>query len=103
MPLVVVPQGADQFLQADRVGAAGAGIAVPPAEQDPATIAAAVQRVLAEPGFTGAARRIRDEVEAMPSPEQVAARLVAAVAVTARRSSAHRAAAAGWRRAVDHW
>ncbi|MEE6260703.1 glycosyltransferase [Plantactinospora sonchi] len=80
VPMVVVPQGADQFLQADRVTAAGAGIAVPPGQQDPATVAAAVRRVLAEPGFTDAARRVRDDVAAMPSPDRVAEQLVAAVA-----------------------
>lgn len=75
IPMVVVPQGADQFVQADRVVAAGAGLAIPPDQNEPEVVAAALRRVLTEPGFAAAARRIADQVAAMPSPDDVAARL----------------------------
>ncbi|WP_210787045.1 glycosyltransferase [Micromonospora sp. H61] len=79
IPMVVVPQGADQFFQADRVAASGAGLALMPGQADPAAIAAALRRVLDEPTFAEAARRISAEIVAMPSPDQVAERLRAEV------------------------
>ncbi|MET8356969.1 glycosyltransferase [Micromonospora sp. NPDC005171] len=75
VPMVVVPQGADQFIQADRVAASGAGLALMPGQADPAAIAAALRRLLDEPTFTEAARRIGAEVATMPSPDGVAERL----------------------------
>ncbi|RKR92429.1 UDP:flavonoid glycosyltransferase YjiC (YdhE family) [Micromonospora pisi] len=80
IPMVVVPQGADQFVQADRVVAAGAGLALHPGQNGPDAVAAALQRVLTEPEFAAAARRIGDETSAMPSPDQIAEQLVAALA-----------------------
>ncbi|MFE9193461.1 glycosyltransferase [Micromonospora sp. NPDC007208] len=79
VPMVVVPQGADQFIQADRVAASGAGLALMPGQADPAAIAAALRRLLDEPTFTEAARRIAAEVATMPSPDEVAERLRAEV------------------------
>ncbi|MFK3979549.1 glycosyltransferase [Micromonospora sp. NPDC050397] len=80
IPMVVVPQGADQFIQADRVAASGAGLALAPGRGEPAAIAAALRRLLDEPAFTDAARRIGAEVAAMPSPDEVAERLRTEVA-----------------------
>ncbi|PWR05844.1 glycosyltransferase [Micromonospora acroterricola] len=79
IPMVVVPQGADQFIQADRVAASGAGLALAPGQAEPAAIAAALRRLLDEPTFTAEARRISAEVAAMPSPDEVAERLRAEV------------------------
>jgi UDP:flavonoid glycosyltransferase YjiC (YdhE family) len=79
IPMVVIPQGADQSIQAERVAASGAGLALTPDLYTPAGAAQALSRVLTEPGFTEAARRISDEIAAMPSPEAVAARLAAAL------------------------
>ncbi|MEU4474326.1 glycosyltransferase [Micromonospora sp. NPDC023888] len=79
IPMVVVPQGADQFIQADRVAASGAGLALMPGQADPAAIAAALRRLLDEPTFTEAARRLSAEIVAMPSPDEVAERLRAEV------------------------
>ncbi|MFI6264055.1 glycosyltransferase [Micromonospora sp. NPDC051006] len=80
IPLVVVPQGADQFIQADRVAASGVGLALAPGQAEPAAIAAALRRLLDKPEFTAAARRIAAEVSAMPSPDAVAEQLRAEVA-----------------------
>ncbi|SIN40520.1 glycosyltransferase [Micromonospora cremea] len=79
IPMVVVPQGADQFIQADRVSASGAGLALAPGQAEPAAIAAALRRLLDEPTFTVEARRISAEVSVMPSPDEVAERLCAEV------------------------
>ena len=41
----------------------------------PESVAAAVQRLLTEPGFREASGRVADEIAAMPSPAAVAAHL----------------------------
>ncbi|MGW2350819.1 glycosyltransferase [Actinacidiphila glaucinigra] len=80
IPAVVVPGAPGQQRQAFRLQAAGAGLALPIGDQAPESVTAAVVRLLAEPGFTAAAQRLRDEIAAMPSTAEVARRLVAAVA-----------------------
>ncbi|WP_406262311.1 hypothetical protein OH779_07260 [Actinacidiphila glaucinigra] len=80
IPAVVVPGAPGQQRQAFRLQAAGAGLALPIGDQAPESVTAAVVRLLAEPGFTAAAQRLRDELAAMPSAAEVARRLVAAVA-----------------------
>lgn len=80
IPAVVVPGAAGQQRQAFRLQAAGAGVAMPIGEQGPEAVTAAVSRVLAEPAFTAAAERLRDEIAAMPSASEVAERLTAAAA-----------------------
>jgi len=74
IPLVVLPQGADQFLQAERVAAAGAGIALD-GTTTPAAVAAAAQSVLTSPRFKEQAARIQAQIAAMPSPSHVASEL----------------------------
>jgi MGT family glycosyltransferase len=61
VPLVVVPLGRDQNDVAARVAASGAGIRLKPSASEEA-IAAAVQRVLSEPSYGQAARRIADAI-----------------------------------------
>jgi UDP:flavonoid glycosyltransferase YjiC (YdhE family) len=58
VPLVVVPGPGDQRDNAARVVRLGAGVAVPPSKLTPARLAAAVRRVLADPSYAAAARRI---------------------------------------------
>ncbi|MEH0825372.1 MULTISPECIES: glycosyltransferase [unclassified Micromonospora] len=72
VPAVILPGTSGQQRQAYRVEAAGAGLALPIGEQEPAAVAAAVGRLLAEPAFTTAAHRLRDEIAAMPSALEVA-------------------------------
>ncbi|MER6437557.1 glycosyltransferase [Streptomyces sp. NPDC001185] len=83
IPAVVVPGSEAQQRQAEPLAAAGAGLVLPPGRQDPASVTTAVGRLLADPGFTVAAHRVRDEIAAMPSAVQVAEWLVASV--SARR------------------
>jgi UDP:flavonoid glycosyltransferase YjiC (YdhE family) len=77
LPLVLIPQGADQFINAERAVAAGAAVAIAPAEFDADALRSAVARVLGERSFAVAAARVRAEVAAMPSPAQAADALVA--------------------------
>ncbi|MER6535950.1 nucleotide disphospho-sugar-binding domain-containing protein [Streptomyces sp900105755] len=78
VPAVVTPGMPGQARQAARLQAAGAGLALPAGEQGPESVTSAVRRLLTEPAFAAAAHRLRDEIAAMPSPTQVAARLIAA-------------------------
>ena len=79
LPQVCIPIGADQHINAAQVDAAGAGIAISPDERTPERIRAAIDRVLAEPSYAAAAGRLQDEIQAMPAPSEVLARLVAMV------------------------
>jgi UDP:flavonoid glycosyltransferase YjiC (YdhE family) len=80
LPLVLVPQGADQGAQAERAVAAGAAIRIPHQESSPRAVADAVAEVLTHPGYRAGARHIAEQIATMPSPDDMAARLAAAVA-----------------------
>jgi UDP:flavonoid glycosyltransferase YjiC (YdhE family) len=80
IPAVVVPGTREQERQANRLQAAGAGLALPRREQEPDAVAAAVGRLLAEPAFITAAHRLRDEITAMPSASDLARRLTSSMA-----------------------
>ncbi|MEV7086504.1 glycosyltransferase [Streptomyces sp. NPDC093085] len=76
LPMVVVPQGADQFLNAGAVAGARAGVAVlPPA--GPEAVAEAVTEVLGRAEYRENARRAAEQIAAMPAPSEVAERLAA--------------------------
>jgi len=68
-----VPQGADQFLNAAAVAAAGAGVSLMPDEATTEAVGGAVTQLLSDGSFGEAARRISDSIAAMPSPDDVAA------------------------------
>ncbi|MBE8478409.1 glycosyltransferase [Streptomyces justiciae] len=71
LPMVVVPQGADQFLQAGAVAASRTGVAVmPPAGAE--AVAEATAAVLDDQEYRANAQRIAKEIAAMPSPGEVA-------------------------------
>ena len=75
VPMVVVPQGADQPHNARRIAAVGAGLALPGA--DASSLRAAVARVLADADFGHAARRLADEIAVMPPVETAVSAMVA--------------------------
>ncbi|GIF77501.1 glycosyltransferase [Asanoa siamensis] len=72
IPLVLTPQGADQFFQTERAVATGAAARILPDEFSVDAVVTAVGRVLAEPSYRENARRIADEIAAMPTPDEVA-------------------------------
>jgi UDP:flavonoid glycosyltransferase YjiC (YdhE family) len=74
VPMVVIPQGADQPDNARRVAAAGAGLDLP--APDAQALRAAIERVLADPELRRGARRIADEMAGMASMESAIAALV---------------------------
>jgi UDP:flavonoid glycosyltransferase YjiC (YdhE family) len=76
LPMVVVPQGADQFIQAGAVAGSRTGVAVmPPAGAE--AVAEAVDSVLDSAEYRDNARRAAEQIAAMPSPGEVAEKLVA--------------------------
>ncbi len=72
LPLVLVPQGADQFDNAARCVAAGVAVVIGPHELTGDTVRAALRRILDEPSYALAARAVAAEIAAMPTPEQTA-------------------------------
>ncbi|GAB7039601.1 MULTISPECIES: glycosyltransferase [Catenuloplanes] len=79
LPLVIVPQGADQFVQAAAVSAVGCGVVTTPGRPDAEQLRAAVRTVLTDPAITAAAADVRKQIDDMPSPDEVAATLGAAL------------------------
>ncbi|MFN2607588.1 MAG: glycosyltransferase [Acidimicrobiales bacterium] len=77
LPLLLLPQGANQFWNAERCAALGAGLRLLPDEVNPAAVAAAADALLGEPGFRRHAGRLAAEIAAMPPPARVVPRLEA--------------------------
>lgn len=75
LPQVVIPQGADNFVNASLLERAGIGSSLRPGAVSPENVRAAVRRVLDEPSHRVAARRAAAEIAAMPSADDVAATL----------------------------
>ena len=70
LPLLVVPQGADHFYNADRVVAAGAAVQLMPDRLTADSARDAVRMLLHDPMFRTAAHRIKNEFAAMPDPHR---------------------------------
>ena len=73
VPMVVVPQFADQPDNAARVAATGAGVVVGSGEERPATaeeVRAAVEEVLGEASYRAAAARFREEIASLPPVDE---------------------------------
>ncbi|MGI9032712.1 MAG: glycosyltransferase [Acidimicrobiales bacterium] len=69
LPILVLPQGANQFHNADACVAAGLGRRLLPAEVSAESIRAEVRSLLEGP-YAERARGIAAEIEAMPGPEE---------------------------------
>ncbi|MEV0127819.1 glycosyltransferase [Dactylosporangium sp. NPDC050688] len=77
VPQLLLPQGADQFANAEAVTAAGAGLRLAPDQVTADAVTAQVSALLAVRGndHRDAARAIAGEIARMPSPADVARRL----------------------------
>jgi len=71
IPQIVVPQAADQFINADTVQANGLGLRATVADVDVALI----ERLLGDEQWRAKAVQVREELHAMPSPVEVVERL----------------------------
>ncbi len=76
LPLVLLPLGADQPLNAARCETLGVGVALDVITATPHQIRDAAVAVLGDPGYRIAAERLRDEIAALPPPDEAMARLV---------------------------
>ncbi|MER5268383.1 glycosyltransferase [Actinosynnema sp. NPDC002837] len=74
-PQLILPQGADQFANADAVTAAGAGVRLLPDEVSAEALASVVRTLSRPGGHSEAARAIAEEIARMPGPDDVARRL----------------------------
>jgi UDP:flavonoid glycosyltransferase YjiC (YdhE family) len=77
LPQLMLPQGADQFRNAELATRAGAALALLPPDATPDAIGDAVRRLLGERGWASAAQVLRDQIGAMPDAEAVIAALTA--------------------------
>jgi hypothetical protein len=71
LPVLSIPQGADQFRNAERCRTAGVGKALWPHEVSAQAVRHDVRALLDEPRFRESARRLRREIDAMPGPGHV--------------------------------
>ena len=71
LPLLILPQGADQYVIGDLVLAAGAGLLLAPPDVTPSNIRANVLALLDEPVYRDGARRLQREIATMPGPVEV--------------------------------
>jgi UDP:flavonoid glycosyltransferase YjiC (YdhE family) len=76
LPQLLLPQGADQFFNAEILTAAGAGRALPNDAQQPGMIGDAVQALLGDAPERRTAAQLQDEIAAMPCPADVVPGLV---------------------------
>jgi hypothetical protein len=76
LPQLLLPQGADQFYNAQILPATGVARALPNEAQQPGAIAEAVQALLGDSPERHTAARLRDEIAAMPSPAEVVPTLI---------------------------
>ncbi|GAB3744780.1 glycosyltransferase [Amycolatopsis oliviviridis] len=70
LPMVVLPMGADQPHNGDRVTELGLGRVLDVIDATPEDVRDAVSSVLREPAYRAAAARLRDEVTAYQPPEK---------------------------------
>jgi UDP:flavonoid glycosyltransferase YjiC (YdhE family) len=84
LPLLILPQGADQYVMGDRVLAAGVGLRLAPADVNPSSVRASVLALLEESSYRAGAQRLQREIAAMPCPEEAVLLIeeVAAAAVS---------------------
>ena len=76
LPQLLLPQGADQFFNAEILTTAGAGRALPNDAQQPGVIGEAVQALLDDAPERQVAARLCDEIAGMPSPADVVPSLI---------------------------
>jgi UDP:flavonoid glycosyltransferase YjiC (YdhE family) len=80
LPQLVLPQGADQFFNAEVARQAGVGLVLEGAEVTAAAVTAAATHLLTEPSYAAAARRVQAEIAAMPTADEALVALAALVA-----------------------
>lgn len=75
LPQVVIPQGADNFINAEMVERAGVAEVLRPGEVNAESVRDAVRRTLREPSYALAGRKAADEIATMATCDEVASNL----------------------------
>ncbi|MGH3849886.1 MAG: glycosyltransferase, partial [Pseudonocardiaceae bacterium] len=75
LPLLLLPQGANQFWNAERCEALGVGSSLTGDQLTVDAIGVAVDRLLAEPSYRQRAQSVRTEIDEMPNAEEAVALL----------------------------
>ena len=71
VPMLAIPQGADQFLERRAVVDVGLGLRLLPDELSAAAVRDATLALIEDPRFGAVARSQRAAIDAMPSPDAV--------------------------------
>ncbi|GAA3395990.1 glycosyltransferase [Cryptosporangium minutisporangium] len=71
LPQLVLPQGADQFVNAEVLTAQGSGLSLVGDEVTPDIVAECARTLLGEPVYRATAHALREQIAAMPSPTDV--------------------------------
>jgi UDP:flavonoid glycosyltransferase YjiC (YdhE family) len=71
LPQLCLPQGTDQPFNTAALVPTGAALALEPGQVTPDAVRDTLNRLLGEPSFRQAARRLRDEIEDMPNADTV--------------------------------
>jgi UDP:flavonoid glycosyltransferase YjiC (YdhE family) len=71
LPQLVLPQGADQFVNGAAAQRAGLALALDDPEVAPPAITRAAARLLDDPRYAAAARAVQKEIDTMPSADEV--------------------------------
>ena len=87
LPQLILPQGADQFLNATTCQSAGAALTLAGEDFSADAVAIAAKRLITEPRFQIAARGIQAEIDAMPRAADVLAALTAQIKEPRKSSS----------------
>jgi MGT family glycosyltransferase len=70
LPILALPQSANQFHNADALVGAGVARRLLPTEATPEAVGSEVGRLLADPAFREAGARLAAEIDAMPPPRE---------------------------------
>ncbi|MBV9163030.1 MAG: glycosyltransferase family 1 protein [Pseudonocardiales bacterium] len=71
LPQLILPQGGDQFINADVVVSAGVGLSLEPDSVSPGSVVEAARSLLTDSSYRDAARPVRREITTMPHPSDV--------------------------------
>ncbi|MGH3721368.1 MAG: nucleotide disphospho-sugar-binding domain-containing protein [Pseudonocardiaceae bacterium] len=81
VPQLVIPQFADQPVNAAAVASRGVGIHLPESAADPASVRDLLSRLLDDRAISQAATEVREEIAAMPPPSEIVERLTTAASI----------------------
>jgi UDP:flavonoid glycosyltransferase YjiC (YdhE family) len=77
LAMLALPQGADQFMNAERLRSCGAGRLLMPPQVDEESVRREVRALLSDTALINRAAALRDEIGSMATPAEIAAKLEA--------------------------